>query len=79
MNTKCSVLNRWWYRSRYRSETSHEEGRRGVGGAVRACRWHMNLELDNDDVQELLDSHNKKLTIDQLIEMHEQQQDIEKF
>ncbi|GFY63310.1 hypothetical protein TNIN_498331 [Trichonephila inaurata madagascariensis] len=39
MNTKCSVLNRWWYRSRYRSETSHEEGRRGVGGAPGVTVW----------------------------------------
>ncbi|GFX21169.1 hypothetical protein TNCV_4367481 [Trichonephila clavipes] len=38
----------------------------------------INLELDSDDVQELLDSHNQELTIDEVIEMHEQKQDIEK-
>ncbi|GFX94877.1 hypothetical protein TNCV_2379501 [Trichonephila clavipes] len=31
----------------------------------------VNLEVDTDDVQ-LLDSHNQELTIDELIEMHEQ-------
>ncbi|XP_023218164.1 uncharacterized protein LOC111620476 [Centruroides sculpturatus] len=29
----------------------------------------INLEVDSDDVQELLDSHNQELTIDELIEM----------
>ncbi|GFU63694.1 hypothetical protein TNCV_1509732 [Trichonephila clavipes] len=37
----------------------------------------INLKVDSDDVQELLDSHNQELTIDELIEMHEQDQDIE--
>ncbi|GFX03012.1 hypothetical protein TNCV_3261581 [Trichonephila clavipes] len=37
----------------------------------------INLEVDSDDVQELLDSHNQELTMDELIEMHEQEQDIE--
>lgn len=36
-----------------------------------------NLEVDNDDVQELLDSHNQELTIDKLIEMREHDEDIE--
>ncbi|GFU76915.1 hypothetical protein TNCV_4520711 [Trichonephila clavipes] len=39
----------------------------------------MNLEMDSDGVQELLDFHNQELTMDELIEMHEQKQDIEKF
>ena len=30
------------------------------------------MEVDSDDVSELLDSHNKELTIDELIEMREQ-------
>ncbi|GFX71665.1 hypothetical protein TNCV_2696531 [Trichonephila clavipes] len=37
----------------------------------------INLEVDSDDVQELLDSHNQELTMDELIEMHEQ--DFEKL
>ncbi|XP_023220465.1 tigger transposable element-derived protein 1-like [Centruroides sculpturatus] len=37
----------------------------------------INLEVDSDDLQELLDSHNQELTIDELIEMREQEQDIE--
>ncbi|CAH0719439.1 unnamed protein product, partial [Brenthis ino] len=37
----------------------------------------LNLEVDVDDVQELLDSHNQELTIDELIEMREHDQDIE--
>ncbi|GFX29144.1 hypothetical protein TNCV_3216791 [Trichonephila clavipes] len=37
----------------------------------------INLEVNSDDVQELLDFHNQELTIDKLIEMHEQEQDIE--
>ncbi|GFW56947.1 hypothetical protein TNCV_161751 [Trichonephila clavipes] len=32
----------------------------------------INLEVDSDDVQELLDSHYQELTINELIEMHEQ-------
>ncbi|GFV58383.1 hypothetical protein TNCV_2556271 [Trichonephila clavipes] len=38
-----------------------------------------NLEMDNDDIQELLASHNQELTIEELKEMHEQEQDIEKL
>ncbi|GFX16069.1 uncharacterized protein TNCV_4703271 [Trichonephila clavipes] len=37
----------------------------------------INLEVNSDDVQELLDSHNQELTMDELIEMHEQ--DIEEL
>ncbi|GFX10070.1 peptidase S1 domain-containing protein [Trichonephila clavipes] len=37
----------------------------------------MNLEVDSDNVQKLLDSHNQELTIDELIELHKQEQDIE--
>ncbi|GFW81357.1 hypothetical protein TNCV_377051 [Trichonephila clavipes] len=32
--------------------------------------------MDSDDVQELLDSHNQELTIDELMEMSERDQDI---
>ncbi|GFX17213.1 hypothetical protein TNCV_2857361 [Trichonephila clavipes] len=39
----------------------------------------MHLEVDSDDVQELLYSHNQKLTIDELIEIHEQEQNVEKL
>ncbi|GFX66766.1 tigger transposable element-derived protein 1 [Trichonephila clavipes] len=35
--------------------------------------------MDNDDVQELLDSHNQKLTIDVLIEIHELEQNIKEL
>ncbi|GFU36510.1 hypothetical protein TNCV_796131 [Trichonephila clavipes] len=37
------------------------------------------LEGDRKDVQKLLDSYNHELTIDELIEMHEQEQCIEYF
>ncbi|GFW38703.1 uncharacterized protein TNCV_3880701 [Trichonephila clavipes] len=37
----------------------------------------INLEVDSGHFQELLDSHNQKLTIDELIEVHEQE--IEKL
>ncbi|GFU75254.1 hypothetical protein TNCV_2056971 [Trichonephila clavipes] len=43
------------------------------------CDCQINLEVDSDDVQEWLDSHNQELTVDELIEMHEQEQDIEEF
>ncbi|GFT88041.1 hypothetical protein TNCV_3039351 [Trichonephila clavipes] len=33
----------------------------------------INLEVDRDDIQELLVSHNQELTIDELIEMHAQE------
>ncbi|GFV15487.1 alpha-2 adrenergic receptor [Trichonephila clavipes] len=39
----------------------------------------INLGMDNDDVQELLDSHNQELIIVELIVMHEQQQGIEEL
>ncbi|GFX11891.1 hypothetical protein TNCV_2996751 [Trichonephila clavipes] len=39
----------------------------------------INLEVDNNDVQELLDSNNHEFIIDELIEMHEQEQDIEEL
>ncbi|GFW85681.1 hypothetical protein TNCV_853311 [Trichonephila clavipes] len=37
----------------------------------------INLEMDSDDVEELLDFHNPELTIDELMEM--QEQDIEEL
>ncbi|GFX25862.1 DDE_3 domain-containing protein [Trichonephila clavipes] len=37
----------------------------------------VNLEVYSVDVQELLDFHNQELVIDELIEMHEQKQDME--
>ncbi|GFX03906.1 hypothetical protein TNCV_4678111 [Trichonephila clavipes] len=36
-----------------------------------------NLEVDSEDVQGLLNSHNQELTIDDLTEIHNQEQDIE--
>ncbi|GFX08317.1 hypothetical protein TNCV_3268061 [Trichonephila clavipes] len=39
----------------------------------------INLEAGSDDVQKLLSSHNQELTMDELIEMHEQEQDIEEL
>ncbi|GFX52445.1 hypothetical protein TNCV_4324621 [Trichonephila clavipes] len=39
----------------------------------------INLEVDSNNVQEMLDSHIQELIIDDLIEIHEQEQDIEKL
>ncbi|GFU57320.1 hypothetical protein TNCV_3635051 [Trichonephila clavipes] len=39
----------------------------------------INLEVDSDDVQELLDSDNQELTIDELLELHELEQDIQEL
>ncbi|GFU91965.1 hypothetical protein TNCV_3765901 [Trichonephila clavipes] len=39
----------------------------------------INLEVDSDDFQKLLDSQSQNLAIDELIEIHEQEQDIEEF
>ncbi|GFV66301.1 hypothetical protein TNCV_2737151 [Trichonephila clavipes] len=39
--------------------------------------WQINLEVDSDDVAELL--QNQELTIDELIEMHKQEQEIEEL
>ncbi|GFU83713.1 hypothetical protein TNCV_523071 [Trichonephila clavipes] len=39
----------------------------------------INLEVDSGDFQELLNSRNQDLTMDELIEMQEQEQDIEKL
>lgn len=50
-----------------------------IGEVVYLAR-QINLEVDSDgDNHELLDSHNRELTIVELIEMHEQEQDIEEF
>lgn len=43
----------------------------GVGREQKLVK-QSNLEVDGDDVQELLDLHNKELTIYELIEMCEQ-------
>ncbi|GFW80490.1 hypothetical protein TNCV_2415921 [Trichonephila clavipes] len=37
------------------------------------------LEMDQDDIQELLYSHNQELANEELIEMHKQEQDIEEL
>ncbi|GFV06008.1 hypothetical protein TNCV_3142991 [Trichonephila clavipes] len=37
----------------------------------------LNLEVDRGDIQELLDSHNQELTIDELLEMPQPEQNIE--
>ncbi|GFX22638.1 hypothetical protein TNCV_2993731 [Trichonephila clavipes] len=37
----------------------------------------INLEVDNDDAQKMMDSYNKELTMDELIEM--QKQDTEEI
>ncbi|GFV38470.1 hypothetical protein TNCV_4393511 [Trichonephila clavipes] len=47
-----------------------------IGKSVDLGR-QINLEVDNDDAQKLLDSHKQELTINELLEMHEQQQGIE--
>ncbi|GFX96116.1 hypothetical protein TNCV_2290061 [Trichonephila clavipes] len=39
----------------------------------------INLKVDSDDVQDLLDFRNQELTIDVLVEMHENEQDIEEL
>ncbi|GFX25863.1 hypothetical protein TNCV_2640071 [Trichonephila clavipes] len=39
----------------------------------------INLEVDNDDIQDLVDSHNKELIIDELMEMYKQEPDIKEF
>ncbi|GFW41415.1 hypothetical protein TNCV_465061 [Trichonephila clavipes] len=38
-----------------------------------------NLKVESDDVQVFLDSHNQELAIDEIIEMHEKEQDIEEL
>ncbi|GFV80953.1 transposable element Tc3 transposase [Trichonephila clavipes] len=39
----------------------------------------INLEVDSDNVRELLHSHNQDSAMDELIEMHEQEQDFEEL
>ncbi|GFV09701.1 hypothetical protein TNCV_2597561 [Trichonephila clavipes] len=51
-----------------------------IGNGIEECAdlpKQINLEVNRDDFQELLDSHIQGLTMDELIEMHEQKQDIE--
>ncbi|GFS86075.1 hypothetical protein TNCV_1583241 [Trichonephila clavipes] len=39
----------------------------------------INLEVNSDDVQELLNSHNRELATDELIERHGQEQGIDEL
>ncbi|GFU16094.1 tigger transposable element-derived protein 1 [Trichonephila clavipes] len=39
----------------------------------------INLEVDSNDIQELFESLNQELTINELIEMHEQEHEIEEL
>ncbi|GFT07166.1 tigger transposable element-derived protein 1 [Trichonephila clavipes] len=39
----------------------------------------INLEVKNDDTQELLDSRNQELTVDELTKLYEQEQDIKEM
>ncbi|GFX78104.1 transposable element Tcb2 transposase [Trichonephila clavipes] len=64
----------------FESQSSDEDGTNEIishSPKVYTTPSQINLEVDNDDVQELLDSHNQELTVNELIEMHEQQQGIE--
>ncbi|GFW24435.1 hypothetical protein TNCV_606761 [Trichonephila clavipes] len=60
--------------SMYLACLSGKVGLNGIEEIVDLAR-QINLEVDNEDIQELLDSHNQELTMNELIEMHEQ--DIE--
>ncbi|GFV47340.1 hypothetical protein TNCV_4829961 [Trichonephila clavipes] len=56
--------------------------RAAVAQWSRSCRdlaRQINSEVDRDDIQELRDSHNQELAVDELIEMHKQEQDIEEL
>ncbi|GFV29757.1 hypothetical protein TNCV_1925821 [Trichonephila clavipes] len=46
-----------------------------IAAGCRSCQ-QINIEVDSDDVQELMDSHNQEVTMDELVEMHEPEQDI---
>ncbi|GFW97880.1 hypothetical protein TNCV_1426431 [Trichonephila clavipes] len=41
--------------------------------------WQISLEVDSDDEQELLGFYNEELKMDELIEMHGQEQDIQEL
>ncbi|GFW58670.1 hypothetical protein TNCV_378531 [Trichonephila clavipes] len=56
-----------------------KEKKRPILAGFYQVKEQINLEMDKDDVQELLDSHNQELTTDELIEMHEQEHDIEEL
>ncbi|GFV14695.1 hypothetical protein TNCV_2586681 [Trichonephila clavipes] len=46
---------------------------------ARCQAFQANIEVDSDEVQEFLDSHNQELTIDELMEIHEIKQDTEEL
>ncbi|GFY14671.1 tigger transposable element-derived protein 1 [Trichonephila clavipes] len=46
---------------------------------VVALARQINSGVDRDDFQELLDSYNQELTIDERIEMHEQERDVQEL
>ncbi|GFW76462.1 hypothetical protein TNCV_1582411 [Trichonephila clavipes] len=46
-----------------------EEKNGEIGNVIEEFARQVSLEVDNDDVQELLDSHNQELIIGEFIEM----------
>ncbi|GFX32347.1 hypothetical protein TNCV_4411151 [Trichonephila clavipes] len=44
---------------------------------IKSCRSCKANKFSSDDVQELLGSHYQELTIEELIEMHEQEQELQ--
>ncbi|GFS68444.1 hypothetical protein TNCV_4583831 [Trichonephila clavipes] len=46
---------------------------------VKDIARQINLEVDNENIQELLDFNNQELKMDELLKMHEQEQDIKEL
>ncbi|GFS67693.1 RNase H domain-containing protein [Trichonephila clavipes] len=73
-NAKHLILACTKFSSERQKKGKISENGNGIEEVVNIA-MQINLEVDCDEVQELLDSHNHELSIDELIEMHEQ--DIE--
>ncbi|GFU81903.1 hypothetical protein TNCV_2537121 [Trichonephila clavipes] len=57
--------------------TKHEWMKNLVIEEVVDLSKQINLKVNSNGVKEVLDSHNQVLTMDELIEMHEQEKDVE--
>ncbi|GFU18500.1 hypothetical protein TNCV_3787581 [Trichonephila clavipes] len=65
------TVARWLTETQTVSVTVPDEIGNGTEREDVALDGQINLEVDNDDVHRLLDTHNQELAIDELIEIHE--------
>ncbi|GFX53434.1 hypothetical protein TNCV_4652241 [Trichonephila clavipes] len=65
--------------SKHLGKRKRSLGYLGIVTPVLPLRRQINLEVDSVFFQDFLDFHNQKLTVDELIDMHQQEQGIEEL